>query len=184
MPCQRCCWRPENLLSFHSSFCLYRLEEVHFKAPLCESKRDEVLFLEGDFSSAARFFLTVGVFAFLYSLLATVVYVFYQNKYLRNNRGPLVVSQHKPFTKTHLKCFQSEFSAPSVTFLLSFSAMCRIFWSHSFSPSCGWSAAAAGPKLFLTSSQLQTPQKYCCSSQPAELQRTDAQPPRSLAGHV
>ncbi|XP_003973401.1 synaptoporin b [Takifugu rubripes] len=68
----------------------FRLEEVHFKAPRCESKRDEVLFLDGDFSSAARFFLTVGVFAFLYSLLATVVYVFYQNKYLRNNRGPLV----------------------------------------------------------------------------------------------
>lgn len=65
---------------------------MHFRAPLCESKRDEVLFLDGDFSSASRFFLTVGIFAFLYSLLATVVYVFYQNKYLKNNRGPLVVS--------------------------------------------------------------------------------------------
>lgn len=78
-----------------------RLEEVHFKAPLCESKRDEVLFLDGDFSPAARFFLTVGVLAFLYSLLATVVYVFYQNKYLRNNRGPLVVSQRNPFLQKH-----------------------------------------------------------------------------------
>lgn len=97
--CPRCCSLHKNLLLFHSSFSLCRLEEVHFKAPLCESKRDEVLFLDGDFSSAARFFLTVGVFAFLYSLLATVVYVFYQNKYLRNNRGPLVVSQHKPCTK-------------------------------------------------------------------------------------
>lgn len=76
----------------------FRLQEVHFKAPLCDTKRDEVLFLDGDFSSAARFFLTVGVLAFLYSLLATIVYVFYQNKYLKNNRGPLVVSelQHLP----------------------------------------------------------------------------------------
>lgn len=65
---------------------------------MCESKRDEVLFLDGDFSSAARFFLTVGVFAFLYSLLATIVYVFYQNKYLKNNRGPLVVSEIKDLT--------------------------------------------------------------------------------------
>lgn len=125
--CRRCCL---NLLLFHSSFCLYRLEEVHFKAPLCESKREEVLFLEGDFSSAARFFLSVGVFAFLYSLLATIVYVFYQNKYLRNNRGPLVVSQHKPSTKTHLKCSKTKLSSPSVTFFLSFFLACAGFSGH------------------------------------------------------
>ena len=70
-----------------------RLQQVHFKAPMCEARREEVIFLDGDFSSAAQFFLTVGVFAFLYSLLATIVYVFYQNKYLKNNRGPLVVSE-------------------------------------------------------------------------------------------
>lgn len=60
---------------------------------MCEAKREEVIFLDGNFSSSAQFFLTVGVFAFLYSLLATIVYVFYQKKYLRNNRGPLVVSE-------------------------------------------------------------------------------------------
>lgn len=166
-------------------FCLYRLEEVHFKAPLCESKRDEVLFLDGDFSSAARFFLTVGVLAFLYSLLATVVYVFYQNKYLRNNRGPLVVSQHKPFLLKHtLSAVQLNLALRHVTFFLSFYGARRIFWSRSFSPSCGWSAVVAGPKLSPTSSQPQTPQTSSCSSQPAELQRTDAQRPRSLAGLV
>ncbi|XP_061544297.1 synaptoporin-like [Phycodurus eques] len=68
----------------------FRLQQVHFKAPLCETKREEILFLDGDFSSAAQFFVTVGVITFLYSLLATVVYIFYQNKYLKNNRGPLV----------------------------------------------------------------------------------------------
>uniref|UniRef100_A0A665V1N3 Synaptoporin-like n=1 Tax=Echeneis naucrates TaxID=173247 RepID=A0A665V1N3_ECHNA len=69
----------------------FRLQQVHFKASLCEAKREEIIFLDGDFSSAAQFFVTVGVSAFLYSLLATIVYVFYQNKYLKNNRGPLVV---------------------------------------------------------------------------------------------
>ena len=73
-----------------------RLQQVHFQALLCDARRKEVLFLDGDFSSAAQFFVTVGVFAFLYSLLATIVYVFYQNKYLRNNRGPLVVSVSPP----------------------------------------------------------------------------------------
>ncbi|XP_028262431.1 synaptoporin b [Parambassis ranga] len=83
-------WRQSNL-SINIDFGYpFRLQQVHFRAPLCEGKKAEVLFLDGDFSSTAQFFVTVGVFAFLYSLLATVVYVFYQNKYLRNNRGPLV----------------------------------------------------------------------------------------------
>ncbi|KAG7244651.1 hypothetical protein INR49_029670, partial [Caranx melampygus] len=68
----------------------FRLQQVHFRTPLCKAKGEEILFLDGDFSPAAQFFVTVGVLAFLYSLLATIVYVFYQNKYLKNNRGPLV----------------------------------------------------------------------------------------------
>lgn len=76
---------------YHCFFC--RLHQVHFKAPSCEDSSGEVVFLNGDFSTAAQFFLTVGVLAFLYSLLATVVYIFYQNKYLKNNRGPLVVRE-------------------------------------------------------------------------------------------
>uniref|UniRef100_A0A8C9VSY3 Synaptoporin n=1 Tax=Scleropages formosus TaxID=113540 RepID=A0A8C9VSY3_SCLFO len=50
----------------------------------------ERLFLTGDYSSSAEFFVTIAVFAFLYSLLATVVYIFFQNKYRENNRGPLI----------------------------------------------------------------------------------------------
>uniref|UniRef100_A0A8C9VU61 Synaptoporin n=1 Tax=Scleropages formosus TaxID=113540 RepID=A0A8C9VU61_SCLFO len=53
-------------------------------------KRQERLFLTGDYSSSAEFFVTIAVFAFLYSLLATVVYIFFQNKYRENNRGPLI----------------------------------------------------------------------------------------------
>ncbi|XP_060898932.1 synaptoporin b [Labrus mixtus] len=83
--------RRNNNLSINIEFGYpFRLKDVHFKAPLCEGRSVEILLLDGDFSLPAQFFLTVGVFAFLYSLLATVVYVFYQNKYLKNNRGPLV----------------------------------------------------------------------------------------------
>ncbi|KAK2915131.1 synaptoporin b isoform X2 [Channa argus] len=86
-----CADRRQSNLSIDIDFGYpFRLQQVHFKAPSCEAKREETLFLDGDFSSAAQFFVSVGVFVFLYSLLATVVYVFYQNKYLKNNRGPLV----------------------------------------------------------------------------------------------
>uniref|UniRef100_A0A3Q2FPU0 Synaptoporin b n=1 Tax=Cyprinodon variegatus TaxID=28743 RepID=A0A3Q2FPU0_CYPVA len=86
-----CAARIQNNLSINIDFGYpFRLQQVHFRAPLCEAMREEVVFLNGDFSAAAQFFVTVGVLAFLYSLLATVVYVFYQNKYLKNNRGPLV----------------------------------------------------------------------------------------------
>ncbi|KAJ8265628.1 hypothetical protein COCON_G00147270 [Conger conger] len=68
----------------------FRLYQVYFDAPMCEGKRRERLFLDGDFSSSAELFVTTAVFAFIYSLLATVVYIFYQNKYRENNRGPVV----------------------------------------------------------------------------------------------
>ncbi|XP_038142301.1 synaptoporin [Cyprinodon tularosa] len=86
-----CAARIQNNLSINIDFGYpFRLQQVHFRAPLCEAMREEVVFFNGDFSAAAQFFVTIGVLAFLYSLLATVVYVFYQNKYLKNNRGPLV----------------------------------------------------------------------------------------------
>lgn len=46
----------------------------------------------GDYSSSAEFFVTIAVFAFLYSLAAIVVYIFMQDKYRENNKGPMVVS--------------------------------------------------------------------------------------------
>uniref|UniRef100_A0A3B3WLF4 MARVEL domain-containing protein n=1 Tax=Poecilia mexicana TaxID=48701 RepID=A0A3B3WLF4_9TELE len=87
-----CSARRPNNLSINIEFGYpFRLQQIHFKAPLCDASREEVIFLNGDFSAAAQFFVTVGVLAFLYSFFATIVYVFYQNKYLKNNRGPLVV---------------------------------------------------------------------------------------------
>lgn len=75
--------------------CLFlcpRLYQVSFEAPVCESTRTERVFLTGDYSSSAEFFVTIAAFAFLYSLVATVVYIFLQNKYRENIRGPLIVS--------------------------------------------------------------------------------------------
>ncbi|KAK5934391.1 hypothetical protein CgunFtcFv8_014795 [Champsocephalus gunnari] len=68
----------------------FRLHQVSFEAPLCEGIRNERVFLIGDFSSSAEFFVTIAVFAFLYSLVATIVYIFFQNIYRENNRGPLI----------------------------------------------------------------------------------------------
>ncbi|XP_008406983.1 synaptoporin b [Poecilia reticulata] len=86
-----CSARRQNNLSINIEFGYpFRLQQIHFKAPLCDTSREEVVFLSGDFSAAAQFFVTVGVLAFLYSFFATIVYVYYQNKYLKNNRGPLV----------------------------------------------------------------------------------------------
>ncbi|KAH0513859.1 Synaptoporin [Microtus ochrogaster] len=66
------------------------LHQVTFEVPTCEGKERQKLALVGDSSSSAEFFVTVAVFAFLYSLAATVVYIFFQNKYRENNRGPLI----------------------------------------------------------------------------------------------
>ncbi|KAM6981166.1 synaptoporin isoform 2-T2 [Aplochiton taeniatus] len=68
----------------------FRLHQVSFEAPLCDGSREERLFLIGDYSSSAEFFVTIAVFAFLYSLGATIVYIFFQNKYRENNRGPFI----------------------------------------------------------------------------------------------
>ena len=125
---------------------------MHFKAPLCEAKREEIIFLDGDFSSASQFFLTVGVFAFLYSLLATIVYVFYQNNYLKNNRGPLVVSELISLTNIHIIIPELDISysvillclynMKDITFTILFihvffPLLSRISLLHPSSPSCG-----------------------------------------------
>ncbi|XP_060898290.1 synaptoporin [Labrus mixtus] len=68
----------------------FRLYQVSFEAPACEAMRRERVFLLGDYSSSAEFFVTIAVFAFLYSLMATIVYIFFQTKYRENNKGPLI----------------------------------------------------------------------------------------------
>ncbi|XP_049609763.1 synaptophysin a [Syngnathus scovelli] len=68
----------------------FRLHHVYFDAPTCKGGNTERLFLVGDYSSSAEFFVTIGVFAFLYATAALSVYVFFFDKYKENNKGPLV----------------------------------------------------------------------------------------------
>ncbi|XP_055364850.1 synaptoporin isoform X2 [Betta splendens] len=68
----------------------FRLYQMSFEAPMCEATRRERVYLVGDYSSSAEFFVTIAVFAFLYSLVAAVVYIFFQNKYRENSRGPFI----------------------------------------------------------------------------------------------
>ncbi|XP_064811865.1 synaptoporin-like [Oncorhynchus masou masou] len=86
-----CLDKSQSNLSITVNFAYpFRLQQVYFKPTLCEGNRQETIFMVGDYSSSAQFFVTVAVVAFLYSLLATVVYIYYQNKYREGNRGPLV----------------------------------------------------------------------------------------------
>ncbi|KAJ3583213.1 hypothetical protein NHX12_034184 [Muraenolepis orangiensis] len=68
----------------------FRLHQVYFDAPTCKGGAPERLFLIGDYSSSAEFFVTIGVFAFLYSTAALAIYVFAYEKYKENNKGPLI----------------------------------------------------------------------------------------------
>uniref|UniRef100_A0A7N8YEA7 Synaptoporin n=1 Tax=Mastacembelus armatus TaxID=205130 RepID=A0A7N8YEA7_9TELE len=58
----------------------FRLHQVSFEAPVCEGMRRERVFLIGDYSSSAEFFVTIAVFAFLYVRLlarhSAAVYVY------------------------------------------------------------------------------------------------------------
>lgn len=65
---------------------------MYFDAPTCKNGNIERLFLVGDYSSSAEFFVTIGVFAFLYSMAALSVYIFVFDKYKENNKGPMIVS--------------------------------------------------------------------------------------------
>lgn len=69
-----------------------RLHQVYFDAPTCKGGNPERLFLIGDYSSSAEFFVTIGVFSFLYSMAALSVYCFVLEKYRENNKGARIVS--------------------------------------------------------------------------------------------
>ncbi|XP_053551962.1 synaptophysin [Bombina bombina] len=68
----------------------FKLHQAYFDAPTCKGGSPNKVFLVGDYSSSAEFFVTVAVFAFLYSLGALIVYIFMQNKYRENNKGPMI----------------------------------------------------------------------------------------------
>ncbi|XP_016350649.1 synaptophysin-like [Sinocyclocheilus anshuiensis] len=68
----------------------FRLHQVYFDAPACKNGQNDRFFLVGDYSSSAEFFVTIGVFAFLYSMAALSIYIFAFEKYRENNKGPLI----------------------------------------------------------------------------------------------
>ncbi|KAL6118977.1 syp [Pungitius sinensis] len=83
--------RTESDLSIEVEFEYpFRLHQVYFDAPTCRGGNTERLFLVGDYSSSAEFFVTIGVFGFLYSTAALSIYVFFYEKYKENNKGPLI----------------------------------------------------------------------------------------------
>lgn len=81
-----------NMFENPSSSSSPRLHQVYYDAPTCRGGAKERYFLVGDYSSSAEFFVTIGVFAFLYSTAALCIYIFFFEKYKENNKGPLIVS--------------------------------------------------------------------------------------------
>ncbi|XP_065103768.1 synaptophysin b [Paramisgurnus dabryanus] len=83
-----CSNRSESNLNIEVEFGYpFRLHQVWFDAPSCKGEETERLFLVGDNSSSAEFFVTIGVFSFLYSMAAMSVYVFLLEKYREGNKG-------------------------------------------------------------------------------------------------
>ncbi|NXD69731.1 SYPL1 protein, partial [Eolophus roseicapillus] len=69
----------------------FRLNTVVLSAPdpnFCDGTWTDV-YLEGNFSSSARFFVTLAVLVFLYCIAALVVYIGYKHVYNQNRRFPL-----------------------------------------------------------------------------------------------
>lgn len=67
-----------------------RLDRIRTPFTACGTK--DSLYVEGDFSSDARFFVAVGILAFLYSIVALVLYCFFTALYENNDLVPLGVS--------------------------------------------------------------------------------------------
>lgn len=72
---------------------------MYFDAPTCKGGPPDRLFLTGNYSSSAEFFVTIAVFSFLYSMAALSAYCFTLEKYRENNKGPQVV---RLFLRSHL----------------------------------------------------------------------------------
>ncbi|NXR73815.1 SYPL2 protein, partial [Pycnonotus jocosus] len=66
-----------------------RLYQVSFTMQPCnEGSEPLTLYLVGDFSAPAEFFVTLGVFSFLYSMAALVLYLRFHSLYTENTKLP------------------------------------------------------------------------------------------------
>ncbi|KAJ7999462.1 hypothetical protein DPEC_G00194680 [Dallia pectoralis] len=66
----------------------FRLHKFPFIVPLCNGN-STTYYLQGDYSSSAEFFVSVGIFGFLYCTITLVLYLGYQQVY-RSGRGPTI----------------------------------------------------------------------------------------------
>lgn len=99
--------------------------------PDCEGEGGtRTLHLVGDFSAPAEFFVTLGVFSFLYTMAALVLYLRFHSLYGENKKLPSAVRQRHPLAGGSLR------SGGAGTRLIPVSL--RISVSPFASPSCGW----------------------------------------------
>ncbi|KAF4093573.1 hypothetical protein AMELA_G00003450 [Ameiurus melas] len=69
----------------------FRLQSSSFLIPQCNASLPaNTTYLSGDFSSSPQFFVSVGVFAFLYCTFTLILYLGYQQVYRETTRGPVV----------------------------------------------------------------------------------------------
>lgn len=68
----------------------FRLSAYPYTIPSCDQVMSPEMYLQGDFSSSAEFFVCVGVFAFLYSTATLILYLGFQNVYRQTSRGPMI----------------------------------------------------------------------------------------------
>ncbi|NXK79002.1 SYPL2 protein, partial [Amazona guildingii] len=70
----------------------FRLYQIPFEMPDCEGEGGtRTLHLVGDFSAPAEFFVTLGVFSFLYAMAALVLYLRFHSLYGENKKLPTAV---------------------------------------------------------------------------------------------
>ncbi|KAM9268334.1 synaptophysin-like protein 2 [Morus bassanus] len=68
----------------------FRLYQIPFEMPDCEGESEtRTLHLVGDFSAPAEFFVTLGVFSFLYAMAALVLYLRFHSLYGENKKLPI-----------------------------------------------------------------------------------------------
>ncbi|XP_069489105.1 synaptophysin-like protein 2 [Ambystoma mexicanum] len=78
----------ETLISLQFGY-PFRLYQQRYLMP-CDGEKAQIKHLTGDYSSSAEFFVTMGVFAFLYSMLALVVYLRFHSLYTENRKAAIV----------------------------------------------------------------------------------------------